>query len=581
MRTLRIGSRGSALAKWQAQHIAARLAKLGAATEIFYIKTSGDRAPQAGISQFGVKGVFIKEIEDALLDGRIDLAVHSLKDVPTEMPISLVFPSICEREDPRDALISANGAKLEKLETGSRVGTSSLRRQAQLRRARPDLEFIEMRGNVDTRLRKLDEGEYDAIVLAKAGLDRLGLGERITEILSPDVCLPAVGQGALAIEACVAKEDLLALLAQLDHAPTRAAVTAERALLREVEGGCQIPLGAWARVEGGVLVLDARIVSLDGEDCVRKQVSGPVTDPDGLGVRAARELLAAGAGRILRSARRESPAMESGFAEGQPLAGLRIVVTRAPEQSRDLTQRLSNLGANVISLPAIAFEDPHDLQPLDAAIQQLASFDWLLFTSSNAARFFARRCRALGFEISALRNRERPLFVAAVGPATSEAAAAEGFVVGHMAEEFRSAELARELNDQLRGRSVLLPRSDLAAPDLAEALRNAGAEVTEVVAYRTVPTSTAAPEALELARRGDVDVICFFSASAFHHLADRIGDAAMRHITIAAVGPVTASAIRAAGLPVAVEARQATGAAFVQALVRYFSRIPKEGVRTP
>ena len=319
---------------------------------------------------------------------------------PPRRPSALAFPAICEREDLRDALISANGAKLGALAAGSRVGTSSLRRQAQLRRARPDLEFIEMRGNVDTRLRKLDEGEYDAIVLAKAGLDRLGLSERITEILSPDVCLPAVGQGALAIEACVANEDLLTLLAQLDHAATRAAVTAERALLREVEGGCQIPLGAWARVEGGVLVLDACIVSLDGEDCVRKQVSGPVSDPDGLGARAARELLAAGAGRILRSARRESPAMESSSAEGQPLAGLRIVVTRAPEQSRDLTQQLSNLGADVISLPAIAFEEPHDLQPLDAAIQQLANFDWLLFTSSNAARFFARRCRALGFEIS-------------------------------------------------------------------------------------------------------------------------------------------------------------------------------------
>ena len=396
-------------------------------------------------------GVFTKELEDSLLDGRADLAVHSMKDVPTEFSAACRIATIFKREDPRDALVSHRGETLASDCHRAREWAPAACAAGATSPVRPDLEIAEMRGNVDTRLRKLDEGEYDAIVLAKAGLDRLGLGERITEILSPDVCLPAVGQGALAIEACVAKEDLLALLAQLDHAPTRAAVTAERALLREVEGGCQIPLGAWARVEGGVLVLDARIVSLDGEDCVRKQVSGPVTDPDGLGVRAARELLAAGAGRILRSARRESPAMESGLAEGQPLAGLRIVVTRAPEQSRDLTQRLSNLGANVISLPAIAFEDPHDLQPLDAAIQQLASFDWLLFTSSNAARFFARRCRALGFEISALRNRERPLFVAAVGPATSEAAAAEGFVVGHMAEEFRSAELARELNDQLRG----------------------------------------------------------------------------------------------------------------------------------
>jgi hydroxymethylbilane synthase len=300
VKTLRIGSRGSALAAWQAQHIVSQLSQFGAGTEIVYIKTSGDRMPQAGINQFGVKGVFIKEIEDALLDGQIDLAVHSMKDVPTETPAGLAFPAICEREDVRDALISAKGVSLATLPTRSRVGTSSLRRQAQLRRARPDLEFVEMRGNVDTRLKKLDRGEYDAIVLAKAGLDRLGLTFRISEVLSTDVCLPAVGQGALAIEARAADAEIMALLGRLDHRVTRAAVTAERALLREVEGGCQIPLGAWARVDGENLVLDACIASLQGEDYIRRQVSGPLDDADGLGCRAAHGLLAAGAGRILK-----------------------------------------------------------------------------------------------------------------------------------------------------------------------------------------------------------------------------------------------------------------------------------------
>jgi hydroxymethylbilane synthase len=300
VKTLRIGSRGSALAAWQAQHIAAKLSQFGTGTEIVYIKTSGDRMPEAGINQFGVKGVFIKEIEDALLGGQIDFAVHSMKDVPTDTPAGLAFPAICEREDVRDALISAKGVSLAALPTRSRVGTSSLRRQAQLRRARPDLELVEMRGNVDTRLKKLDRGECDAIVLAKAGLDRLGLTSRISEVLSTDVCLPAVGQGALAIEARAADAEIMALLGRLDHRVTRAAVTAERALLREVEGGCQIPLGAWAWVEGENLVLDACIASLQGEDYIRTQVSGPLDDADGLGRRAAHELLAAGAGRILK-----------------------------------------------------------------------------------------------------------------------------------------------------------------------------------------------------------------------------------------------------------------------------------------
>jgi hydroxymethylbilane synthase len=282
VKTLRIGSRGSALAAWQAQHIAARLSQFGAGTEIVYIKTSGDRMPEARINRFGVKGVFIKEIEDALL----------------------AFPAICEREDVRDALISATGATVAALPAGSRVGTSSLRRQAQLRRARPDLTLVEMRGNVDTRLKKLDRGEYDAVVLAKAGLDRLGLTSRITEVLSTNVCLPAVGQGALAIEARAADAEIMALLGRLDHRVSRAAVTAERALLREVEGGCQIPLGAWARVEGENLVLDACIASLGGQDYIRTQVVGPQGDPDGVGRRAADELLAAGAGRILKLAGR-------------------------------------------------------------------------------------------------------------------------------------------------------------------------------------------------------------------------------------------------------------------------------------
>ncbi|MGH9594081.1 MAG: hydroxymethylbilane synthase, partial [Bryobacteraceae bacterium] len=266
MNIVRIGSRGSQLATWQARHIAGLLAQMGVPTEIIFIKTSGDRFPQAGVNQIGVKGVFIKELEDALLDSSVDLAVHSMKDVPTETPPGLAFPAICEREDPRDALVSASGATLEALPAGARVGTSSLRRQAQLRRARPELAFVELRGNVETRLRKLDAGEFDAIVLAKAGLDRLGLSARISQTLSPEVCLSAVGQGALGIECRAKSGELAAILSRLDHAETRAGVQAERALLRELEGGCQVPLGAWGRLEGQRLRLDACIAAPDGTD---------------------------------------------------------------------------------------------------------------------------------------------------------------------------------------------------------------------------------------------------------------------------------------------------------------------------
>jgi uroporphyrinogen-III synthase len=255
----------------------------------------------------------------------------------------------------------------------------------------------------------------------------------------------------------------------------------------------------------------------------------------------------------------------------KPLQGRRIVVTRAVEQSRALTARLEELGAAVISLPTIAFGEPLDIAPLDAAIAELPTFHWLLFTSANAAHFFARRCRARGVEPKQIQSGAKPLFVAAVGPATSEAAAAEGFMVGHMAEEFQGAELARELSAEVFGKKVLVPRSDLASDDLPSALRAAGAFVTDVIAYRTVACDAASPEAIAAIRAGAVDVISFFSSSAFHSLAELVGLEPLRATPLAAIGPVTAAAIREAGLPVAIEALQATSESFVTALVDFFS----------
>lgn len=305
MKTVRIGSRGSALALWQANFVKARLTELHSGeSEIVVIKTSGDRFPQAEIASIGVKGVFIKEIEDALLRGEVDLAVHSMKDVPTAVPEGLTLPAICQRDDPRDCLVSRSGAGLHALPAGARVGTSSVRRQAQLRRHRPDLQLVGLRGNVDTRLRKLDEGQYEAIVIAKAGLDRLGWGSRVTEVLSPDVCLPAVAQGALGIETRSDDAELLRVLAALDHAETRTAIAAERALLEGIQGGCQLPLGAWARMEVERLILDGAVFSLDGTRFVRDRVAGRPSAAAALGHELARNLLAAGGDAILKVAGR-------------------------------------------------------------------------------------------------------------------------------------------------------------------------------------------------------------------------------------------------------------------------------------
>ena len=292
-----IASRGSQLALWQANWVRQQLAALGHDSRIEIIKTTGDIVTGVPLAQVGAKGLFTKEIEEALLDGRADLAVHSLKDLPTELPAGLVMAATPSREDARDAVV---GMRLADLPHGAMVGTSSLRRSAQLRKLRPDLRLEPVRGNLDTRLRKLDGGHYQALVLAAAGLKRLGWAERIAEILEPEVVCPAVGQGALAIETAAAGAAWQACRA-LDHASTRAAVTAERALLGALGGGCQVPIGAHATVTAGRLHLMAVVVSPDGKDLVRDSADGVAEDAARIGSELGQELLAAGADRILES----------------------------------------------------------------------------------------------------------------------------------------------------------------------------------------------------------------------------------------------------------------------------------------
>jgi hydroxymethylbilane synthase len=285
---------------WQARSIARALREsTGIEPEIVIIKTSGDKFHQTSFSQIGTKGVFIKELEDALLEERIDLAVHSMKDVPTEMPEGLTIAAIGKREDVRDALLSANGATLASLPQGARVGTSSLRRQSQLLLARRDLRILELRGNVDTRIEKLKRGDYDAIVLAKAGLDRLGLSANISEVLPPEVSLPAAGQGAIGIEARAGDAATLSVLTTLEDAETRSAVTAERSALAGLGGGCQVPIGAWGRVENGKLVLDVAVLPPDGAQRLWEKDSGLPMEAEAIGKRVAQKLRGSGAAALL------------------------------------------------------------------------------------------------------------------------------------------------------------------------------------------------------------------------------------------------------------------------------------------
>ena len=323
-----IGTRGSKLALWQAEYIKSLLIKHNPGLEVHLIKikTTGDMILDVPLAQVGGKGLFVKEIEEAILLNEVDIAVHSMKDVPTEFPAGLHLSSICEREDPRDALISQVQSSKFKVQSfkdlpkGAQVGTSSLRRSCQLLNIRPDLQITQLRGNLDTRVRKLDEGQFDAIILAAAGVKRLGLQDRITEILPFDVSLPAIGQGAIGIECRINDEVINSIVGALDHEETSLAVKAERSFLRRLEGGCQVPIAAYARIErrtegkgieqriqgdpslityNSLLIMDGLVGSIDGKRLVKGHIGGSPEEYESLGVRLAEDLLSRGAEGIL------------------------------------------------------------------------------------------------------------------------------------------------------------------------------------------------------------------------------------------------------------------------------------------
>lgn len=299
---VRIATRQSPLALWQAEFVKAELERFhaGIVVELVKFTTQGDKILDAPLAKIGGKGLFVKELEQALLDGRADIAVHSMKDVPVEFPEGLGLVTICEREDPADAFVSNTYASLDALPKGAIVGTSSLRRRCQLLQARPDLDIRDLRGNVGTRLAKLDAGQYDAVVLAAAGLIRLGLADRIRHKLDHALSLPAAGQGAVGIECRLADDRIRALLAPLHHEPTALCVRAERAMNAALQGGCQVPIAAFAVLADEQLQLRGRVGDVDGSQLLRAEASASATAPEALGQQVAAQLLAQGAGEILR-----------------------------------------------------------------------------------------------------------------------------------------------------------------------------------------------------------------------------------------------------------------------------------------
>lgn len=302
IKRLRIGTRGSTLALWQAGWVKARIEEAfsGLDVEMVTIKTSGDMILDVPLAKIGGKGLFVKEIENALRAGHIDLAVHSMKDVPIVIPAGLAMSCVTKREDPFDVLISRRGQSLRNLPSGAKIGTSSLRRQAQLLHYRPDFVMVPLRGNLDTRIRKLKEQDLDAIVLASAGMRRMGLIDRVTETIPIEICLPAIGQGVLAIETRFDDRDVNETIAFLNDSETALTMKAERAFLRRLEGGCQVPIAAYVQLSGDSLAIEGMVASVDGKKIVRQHRSGRPEEAEALGLELAETVLSMGGDQILR-----------------------------------------------------------------------------------------------------------------------------------------------------------------------------------------------------------------------------------------------------------------------------------------
>ena len=557
-----IGSRGSPLALAQARLVHEALERERRPSRIVIIETEGDRrAPDTAWGE----GAFVAAIERAILAGDVDIAVHSAKDVPTEEDPRLRIAAYLPRADPRDALIvRADAAErtLDELPPGSRVGTDSPRRTGFLLARRPDLAVQPLHGNVDTRLRRLDAGDTDALVLACAGLDRMALGDRIAQRLEPEIMPPAPGQGAIAVQIRQDDARMVSVAAAIDDRPTRLAVAAERAFLSASGGGCRAPIGALATIDGDELELLCGYASPDGSRTVVARRRGPVAAGEDL----ARELAAeldSGARIRTTSGRVELDRPRS--------VARRVLVTRAADQAHELVSALRQAGLDPVAVPAIAIEFEPPRGDLDAAAGLLHTYRWVVITSANGARAILKAAERILTELGA------PWW-AAIGPATSGILEHEGIEVQFQPTRRSAVAMATEL-PVVAGDRVLVVRGDLADEELAVSLRARGAEVDDVIAYRTREAPESSRRLLRTAiGDGPIAAVVFTSGSTVRGLVS-LGQAdsiEVRSFPAVCIGPETADEARTAGLQILAVSPSPDSAALAAATARALTLQPLE-----
>jgi hydroxymethylbilane synthase len=548
-RPLRFGSRGSALALAQTNLAADRFRALypRRAVEVHVISTEGDVDKTSPLTEIGGRGVFTSAIEAAILRGEVDAAIHSAKDLPSALHPAVPIVAYPDRDDPRDVLISRHGTTLDLLPARPLIGTSSRRRDVQILRLRPDARIVNIRGNIDTRLRKAEGQAFDGIVLAAAGIRRMGWHERISEYFPVERVVPSPGQGAIAVQAR-AGSDAAAVLETIDDAFVSTSVGIERAFLAAIGAGCAYPVGAYAvKSEAGYRLI-AMLADASGDRVAfaNERLSG------GEERLHAAEIAACLQAEIAMTSRARSWNGSTGDLDVEDLKGARVVVTRPRRQAGPLIDSLVRRGAEPLPLPTIRIEPIEDLAQLDVAIEETrrGAFDWCVFTSTNAVAVFANRMDALDVHPDQLAS----MRVAAVGRVTAAAVAEVGLNLTLVPERATAEALAASLRQVMGAHArVLYPRSAMGRDVLPNELRAAGFDVLAIDVYRTLPEPNVDQRVLDRVRRGEVDVLTFASPSSVRHLVALLASQsiALNTIPVVCAGPVTAEAAREAGLLVA------------------------------
>ncbi|HEY5511164.1 MAG TPA: hydroxymethylbilane synthase [Prolixibacteraceae bacterium] len=596
--TIRIGTRGSQLALYQANIVKEELEKKfpGNHFQIVVIKTKGDKILDVPLSKIGDKGLFTKELEVAMFDNEIDMAVHSLKDLPTSFPEGVVLGAVLKRGEVRDALISTTKRSLQDLTSEDIIATSSLRRKAQLLRINKDFKIVEIRGNVNTRIRKMEEGFCTAMVMAGAGLQRLGMDDYISELIDPSVVIPACSQGAIAIEIRENDAAIAALVGAINDPETLIATNAERAFLRTLEGGCQIPVGSHSSISGDQFKITGFIASIDGTEYICEKAEGAVDQAIEISVALAEKLLSLGGRDILKAIRLEDP-----FAPGKylPLKDKVFISTRAVEAGDTLPDLLKAKGATVLSLPMIEIlpakklakklakkpassdlqsEDMKGLETSDCKsevaeeavkIKQLSRYDWLFFTSRNGVAHFFRTL----IDLTGSSELPASLKVAVVGVKTASELEYYGYSPAFTGISHGSAEMAAEFcsTHHPKNCKILLALGNL-ADDTLKTILGAHNQVDRINVYETCEPKSVDNILIQKIKDGAYDLILFTSPSTFHHFSSFVDNIVLKSLKIASIGTTTSRAIREAGFNPLLTAAMSNAEGLTEAIVKYYQQ---------